>query len=727
MTMRKTITSIGLSIVSVLFASAVQGQTPTLVSINRTGTNSGNSGSDGQVTSANGRFVAFESLASDLVANDSNGLWDVFVRDLQTSTTTLVSINSAGTGGGNQVSGAPVISADGRFVAFVSEASNLVTSPPTCPPDNLCDEVFVRDLQLGTTTLVSVNRAGTDGGNANSGAPVISADGRFVAFVSYASDLVANDNINTFTSNVFVRDLQTSTTTLGSVNSVGTDGGNGNSVLDGIRSLTISADGRVVAFDSLASDLVANDTNGTYDVFVRNLQTNTTTLVSLNSAGTDSGAGESDHLVMSADGRFVAFQTRDGLSGGDVFVRDRQTNTTTLVSINRAGTRTGSSYYPVISADGRFVAFWSDAGDLVANDTNGTYDVFVRALQTNKTRLVSVNSAGTDSGNNESGAPVISADGRVVTFRSRADDLVATDTNGMMDVFAKIGNTPAGTNVSADLNGGASTTGGASVTFTNVTAPGDTTMATSTSGPTLPSGFQLGNPPTYFDISTIATFTGSVTICINYTGITFTGNENSLKLLHFETGAWRNATVSQDTANNIICASVTSFSPFVIVQDVQDTVAPTVTSTVTRSQLSPPTHDLVNVDLAVSATDNSGVSPTITVTVFGDEDDQEPTARNEVFSPDAKNIAPTTLRLRAERKDTGDGRVYLIVVKAVDGTGNTGFKCVTVVVPKGTDKKSIDSANAQAAAARTFCLGHGGSAPTGYVIIGDGPVVGSKQ
>ena len=89
--------------------------------------------------------------------------------------------------------------------------------------------------------------------------------------------------------------------------------------------------------------------------------------------------------------------------------------------------------------------------------------------------------------------------------------------------------------------------------------------------------------------------------------------------------------------------------------------------------------------------------------MFGDEDDQEPTARNEVFSPDAKNIAPTTLRLRAERNDTGDGRVYLIVVKAHDDSGNVGFNCVTVVVPKGTDTKSINSANTQAAAARTFC------------------------
>ncbi len=232
-------------------------------------------------------------------------------------------------------------------------------------------------------------------------------------------------------------------------------------------------------------------------------------------------------------------------------------------------------------------------------------------------------------------------------------------------------------------------------------------------------------PATYFDISTTATFTPPVTVCINYSNVTFPGNESSLKLMHFEGGVWKNVTVSRDTVNNIICGSVTSFSFFVIAQD---TTAPTVNVAVTTSRLSPPTHDLVNVGLSVSATDNGGVSPSsLPVAVFGDEDDQEPTANNEVFSPDARNIAPNTLRLRAERKNSGDGRVYLIVVKFVDDVGNVGFNCATVVAPKGNDPKSVNSANTQAAAARTFCLGNNGNAPPGFFVIGDGPVIGSKQ
>ena len=350
-----------------------------LVSANGAGTGSGNGFSFAPAMSADGRFVAFESLATDLVPDDANGDFDVFVRDLKTGTTTLVSANRAGTGSGNGFSFAPAISADGRFVAFESFATDLVADDDA----NGDFDVFVRDLKTGTTTLISVNRAGGGSGNGFSSAPAIIADGRLVAFESVAGDLVDNDTNGDI--DVFVRDLKTDTTTLVSVNYAGTNSGNSQS-----RFPVFSADGRSVAFDSLAGDLVANDTNFNSDVFVRDLHTGTTTLVSVNSAGTDSGNNGSGLAAVSANARFVAFvSSASDLAGNDtnfnsdVFVRDLKTGTTTLVSVNRAGTRSGNGFStaPAISTDGRLVAFFSEASDLIAGDTNHDVDVFVRSLK----------------------------------------------------------------------------------------------------------------------------------------------------------------------------------------------------------------------------------------------------------------------------------------------------------------------------------------------------------
>ena len=155
--------------------------------------------------------------------------------------------------------------------------------------------------------------------------------------------------------------------------------------------------------------------------------------------------------------------------------------------------------------------------------------------------------------------------------------------------------------------------------------------------------------------------------------------------------------------------------------------APTVTASVTTSQLPQNSHDLLNVGLAASADDGPCGTPTITVQVFGDENDETPTANNEVFSPDAKDIAAGTLRLRAERVNSGDGRVYLIVVKATDAAGQTGFATVTVVVSKSNSPANVASVNAQAAAAKAFADANNGAPPAGYFVIGDGPIIGNKQ
>ena len=320
------------------------------------------------------------------MTNDTNGTLDVFVRDLQAGRTTLVSVNRTGTDSGNGGASESAISADGRFVVFQSRASDLVANDT-----NGTSDVFVRDLQTATTSLVSVNHTGTGSGNTGSILPVFSSDGRFVAFRSAASDLVANDSDGV--QDVFVRDLKTGTTILVGADDVDND--------NNIANYMLSADGRFMSFLSVASDLVANDTNGTSDVFVRDLQTGTTSLVSVNHTGTGSGNDSSFDQMMSADGRFVAFLSgasdlvADDIDGG-LFVRDLQTGTTTRIDVNRSGTGRGNGGlgFPVnnvsdlgsfrtyvLSADGRFVAFGSFASDLVTTDTNQSVDVFVRPVR----------------------------------------------------------------------------------------------------------------------------------------------------------------------------------------------------------------------------------------------------------------------------------------------------------------------------------------------------------
>jgi Tol biopolymer transport system component len=341
----------------------------------------GNSFSFWPSVSMDGRYVAFESLADNLVAGDTNGKWDIFVRDRQTGTTTLVSKSSAGVEG-DDTSGAPDLSMDSRYVAFSSDSTNLVAGDT-----NAVTDIFVRDRQTGTTTLVSRNSAGGEGDGA-SGTPDLSTDGRYVAFHSNAANLVAGDT-NAVT-DIFVRDRQTGTTTRVSKSSAGVEG-------DHISiNPRISADGRYVTFLSVATNLVSGDTNVKVDIFVRDRQTGTTYLVSKSSAGV-LGDGDSEDPAISADGRYVAFPSAstnlvagDTNAVNDIFVRDRQTGTTTLVSKSSAGVAgDGNSYNPSISADGRYVVFGSDATNLVAGDTNTAPDIFVRDRQTGTTYLVS--------------------------------------------------------------------------------------------------------------------------------------------------------------------------------------------------------------------------------------------------------------------------------------------------------------------------------------------------
>ncbi len=376
--------------------------------------------------SARGRYVAFSSDASKLVAGDTNSSRDVFVRDRRTKVTRRVSVATDGAQSHND-SSQPAISADGRYVAFISEAANLV------PGDtNATLDVFVRDRVAKVTRRVSLP-SGLGDSNGPSYNPVISGDGRYVAFNSDASNLAPEDT--NFSLDVFVRDRATQVTRRVSI-------GPGGAQADGYSvEPAISADGRYVVFQSYASNLVADDTNDTPDVFVRDRVTHETSRVSVGSGGVqgNSASGQAD---ISRNGRYVAFSSSaanlvlsDTNSLQDVFVRDRVHDLTRRVSVAPNGVEADNySYDAAISASGGYVGFSSRASNLVVGDTNGKPDVFVRNRVANVTQRVSV-SLGGASANGASDQPALSADGRYVSFTSAASNLVSDDTNSSRDVF----------------------------------------------------------------------------------------------------------------------------------------------------------------------------------------------------------------------------------------------------------------------------------------------------
>ena len=405
------------------------------VSVSSQGT-AGDNDSQLAAVSADGRFVAFVSLASTLVAGDTNGTSDVFVRDRITGTTERVSVTSRGrqSAGGDAGGvldtnwGPPAISADGRYVAFASSATNLVKGDRNGVPD-----VFVRDRVAGTTERVSTASRKVEG-NGESSQPAISADGRFVAFASFADNLVASDT--NFTSDVFVVDRTGGGPQRVSLSNTGQQGENSS------ESPAISADGRFVAFTSSSDALVSGDGDGASDVFVRDRAAGTTEGISVAPTATGFGATSSSPAI-TPDGRFVAFDSwepdlvaGDTNNSFDVFVRDRATGGLERVSVNSAGVQGDDwSLAPSISSDGRFVAFHSVAANLVAGDGNFDFDVFVRDRAADTTVRASVRTDGTEGGLSlGSQNPSISGDGQVVAFESEAD-LVPADTGFPVDVF----------------------------------------------------------------------------------------------------------------------------------------------------------------------------------------------------------------------------------------------------------------------------------------------------
>lgn len=336
-----------------------------------TGGAQGNRESVQPAISADGRYVAFTSGASNLVPGDTNRRLDVFVRDRVAHVTRRVSLATGG-GQANSDSNLPAISANGRYVAFISTASDLVARDTNGQYD-----VFVRNRTKKVTRRVSVG-TGEEQSDGDSFRVDISADGHYVVFTSYASNLVPSDTVDN-NEDVFLRDRVAHRTRL-----VSRDRDGGVDATGSSKAGVVSGHGRFVAFESDASNLVNGDTNGRSDVFLRDMAKNITKRMSVGAGGAQ-GNQPSTEPDISANGRYVAF-TSDasnlvtGDTGrSDVFVRDRATRETSRVSVTNAGAQANrGSYYPAVTAHGRYVAFTSTASNLVAGDTNGEPDVFVR-------------------------------------------------------------------------------------------------------------------------------------------------------------------------------------------------------------------------------------------------------------------------------------------------------------------------------------------------------------
>ena len=395
---------------------------------------------------ADGRLVAFDSRATNL-GGAVPGFSNVFVRDRQTGTIEPTSPPLCVFG-----SRMPALSGDGRFVAFECSFEGA--------PGTAMSGVVVRDRATGALERVDVSGPGEGGTcmppGCGSFRPAISADGRFVAFYSDATNLVPGDTNDN--PDVFVRDRLTGTTERISVPTSGVQSALGATNRAGEHQIGLSADGRFVAFSSLADDLVAGLFAGRDRIFVRDRRLRVTELVSVSGAGIEANSDASRPSI-SADGRFVAFASfasnlvpGDTNAAGDVFVRDRVAATTERVSVSDAGAQAVCSDSarcnrdPVISSDGRFVVFRSMAANLVLNDANGTYeDVFIRDRQAPSTELVSLSTEG-QPGNGQSGEAhftndetrmAVSAGGGIVAFVSDATNLVAFDNNGLEDVFVR--------------------------------------------------------------------------------------------------------------------------------------------------------------------------------------------------------------------------------------------------------------------------------------------------
>ena len=415
--------------------------TTTLVSANLTGTGGGNGDSIPTGISTNGRYACFESSASDLVPGDTNGVTDVFVRDLASNATALVSVSISG-GAGNGVCRGSALTPDGRYVAFVSAATNLVAGDTNGIPD-----VFVRDLQAETTSLVSIGARNTNSSVtslASSESPDITPDGRYVVFYSTATNLVPGAGA---AGEIFVRDLLAGTTIWASTNARALLG-TANAIS---YNQAISDDGQFVAFQASTNRGISTTPSGRGVILRFNLNTGLTDLVSTNANIQTASYEDIRSLEMTPDGRFIVFVANTNSGSGvwlatQIHLWDGQAGTTTVVSadLSNSFTQGSSSLWPAVDSSGRFVAFLSNATNLVTNSVSADYHLYIRDLQAGTTSLVDADTNDVGASVGPSTAPRPSADGRLVAFESLDANLVRDDRNHDYDVFLR--NAVAGTN-----------------------------------------------------------------------------------------------------------------------------------------------------------------------------------------------------------------------------------------------------------------------------------------
>jgi Tol biopolymer transport system component len=391
--------------------------------------------------SDDGRFVAFSSSASNMVPNDTNNAADVFLRDNVLRTTTLVSVNLGGTAPANAASWSPTISGDGRFVAFISTATDISTDK-----SDTIQDIFVRDMQLGTTTLISraTGPLGVKANGPNYG-PRISKNGRYVVFYSRATNLdPADSDINY---DVYRRDFGDPAAVFptillsrqtGAAGTKGTGGGG-----TGSLNPSISRDGHIVVYESDAFNIVTVFAEGgalqysppsttPFNIYLRDCNANASLRLSVAAPGGPSFDPDdvSHHPSVSGDGNFVTFQSNASNivfktdHNPDIYWRDVRTPETApgaeIISVHTSGVRAGSGCdFPVLSEDGSMVVWDSPSTTLVDNDTNGVKDVFLHDRNAGITTRPSVSTFGGEL-NAQSLKPAISGNGLYIVFYTQA-------------------------------------------------------------------------------------------------------------------------------------------------------------------------------------------------------------------------------------------------------------------------------------------------------------------
>ncbi len=384
--------------------------------------------SEAPQTDGDGRYIVFQSRAENLVPGSSTD-YDIFVKDRVTGIVTLISRGLLNQPADNS-SSRPYISEDGRYIAFSSYATNLVSTPL-----GATQNVFVFDQQTGVIEHVSTNSEGQPG-NEQSIAYGISGDGRYVLMTSDSTNFSATDTNDQ--GDVYVKDRQTGAMELISVG-IGGAGANNGSYLP-----HISTNGRYVAFTSLGTNLVTDDTNGTWDIFRRDRDTQSTTIAS-RASDNSQNQGYVTNAFVTDDGRYVGFIAEgnslhpDALPGNDdnLLRRDMQTGETLLLSADAEGNAASISGGPQFSSDGQWMVFHAYDNTLVMTDTNTEEDVYLKNLDTGTVEIVSVADGGTP-GDGSSRNPAINQDGTVIVYESGSTNFAPNDADNYNDVFAAV-------------------------------------------------------------------------------------------------------------------------------------------------------------------------------------------------------------------------------------------------------------------------------------------------